>query len=86
MKRKSLMDETELTEFILSFRAKEEYSMSKQNIYDNDTFFEHFRSSRENEVNLVLSIVLRKLLLNRLDYPTPDRTSAVKGAMHLSCP
>ena len=36
MKRKSLMDETELTEFILSFRAKEEYSMSKQNIYDND--------------------------------------------------
>ena len=25
--------------------------MSKQNIYDNDTFFEHFRSSRENEVN-----------------------------------
>ncbi len=25
--------------------------MSKQNIYDNDAFFEHFRSSRENEVN-----------------------------------
>ena len=25
--------------------------MPKQNIYDNDTFFEHFRSSRENEVN-----------------------------------
>ena len=25
--------------------------MSKQNIYDNDTFFENFRSSRSNEVN-----------------------------------
>ena len=25
--------------------------MSKQNIYDNDAFFEHFRSNRENEVN-----------------------------------
>ena len=25
--------------------------MSKQNIYDNDAFFEYFRSSRDNEVN-----------------------------------
>lgn len=25
--------------------------MSKQNIYDNDTFFEYFRSSRNNDVN-----------------------------------
>ena len=35
---------------------------------------------------LVVSIVLRKLLLNRLDCPTPDRVSVVKGAVHLSCP
>ena len=34
----------------------------------------------------VVSIVLRKLLLNRLDCPTPDRVSVVKGAVHLSCP
>ncbi len=34
----------------------------------------------------VVSIVLRKLLLNRLDCPTPDRVSVVKGAVHLFCP
>lgn len=25
--------------------------MAKQNVYDNDAFFENFRNSRDNEVN-----------------------------------
>ncbi len=38
------------------------------------------------EIRPVLSRVLRKFVLNRLDCLPPDRASAVKGALHLSCP
>ena len=41
---------------------------------------------RIKQDDLVLSIVLRKLFLNRLDYLPSDRAAAVKGALHLSCP
>ena len=48
---------------------------------------EGVREAQEWLIELgVVSIVLRKLLLNRLDCPTPDRVSVVKGAVHLSCP
>ena len=32
----------------------------------------------------VVSIVLCKLILNRLDYPTPERASVVNSAVRLS--